>query len=374
MFFEKAFEIFLLYYNSYNLYRCNYIKFIHCSNCLNRLKTPIIKINFENVKEYISMLIFTEDEIKRCVHIDEEVIEEVESAFTDLQTKNVQMPPIMRIDIPENNGEVDIKTAYIPGYEMFALKVSSGFFNNYKIGLPSTGGLMILINALNGQPEALLYDNGYLTDVRTAAAGAVVAKYMANESIGTVGVIGAGAQARYQLIALKQVRHFEEVNVCGRTPKRLSEFKVEMEKTLGVKVNVLSSPEEVVTRSDLVITTTPSSEPVVQHEWVRDGMHITAMGSDAEHKQELDPYILKKANHYVCDVIAQCERLGELRSALEKNIIDNTDQILELGEITSQRINIRNSTSDITVADLTGTGAQDTKIALYAYRKLTEER
>ena len=75
------------------------------------------------------------------------------------------MPPIMRIDIPENNGEVDIKTAYIPGYEMFALKVSSGFFNNYKIGLPSTGGLMILINALNGQPEALLYDNGYLTDV-----------------------------------------------------------------------------------------------------------------------------------------------------------------------------------------------------------------
>ena len=326
------------------------------------------------MKGYIRMLFFTEDEIKRCVHINEEVINEVEAAFTDLKMKDVQMPPIMRVDIPENNGEVDIKTAYIPGYEMFALKVSSGFFNNYKIGLPSTGGLMILINALNGQPEALLYDNGYLTDVRTAAAGAVVAKYMANDSIETVGVIGAGAQARYQLIALKQVRGFKEVNVCGRTPKRLSEFKVEMEKTLGVKVNILFEAEEVVTKSDLLITTTPSSEPVVQHEWVREGMHITAMGSDAEHKQELDPLILKHANFYVCDVIAQCGRLGELRSALEQNVLQNTEQILELGEITSRQKNIRNSKSDITVADLTGTGAQDTKIALYAYKKLTEEK
>src|SRR5690625_1731852 len=191
------------------------------------------------------MLIFTEDEIKRCVQINEEVIEEVEAAFTDLQLKDVQMPPIMRVDIPESNGEVDIKTAYIPGYEMFALKISSGFFDNYKIGLPSTGGLMVLINALNGQPEALLYDNGYLTDVRTAAAGAVVAKYMANETIHTVGVIGAGAQARYQLMALKQVRHFTEVNVCGRTPKRLSEFKMEMEELLDVKINILEEAEEV---------------------------------------------------------------------------------------------------------------------------------
>ena len=320
------------------------------------------------------MLIFTEEEIKRCVHINEEVIEVVEAAFTDLQLKDVQMPPIMRVDIPENNGEVDIKTAYIPGYEMFALKISSGFFNNYKIGLPSTGGLMVLINALNGQPEALLYDNGYLTDVRTAAAGAVVAKYMANESIETVGVIGAGAQARYQLQALRQVRYFNEVNVCGRTPKRLSEFKLEMENTLGVKVNILEEAEAVVKSSDLLITTTPSSEPVVRHEWIPEGMHITAMGSDAEHKQELDPYILKNADYYVCDVIAQCKVLGELRSALEQNVLENTEQIIELGEVTANRKKLRTSKSDVTVADLTGTGAQDTKIALYAYKKLTEEK
>lgn len=320
------------------------------------------------------MVIFTEEEIRRYVQINEEVIEEVEEAFTDLQLKDVQMPPIMRVDIPENNGEVDIKTAYIPGYEMFALKISSGFFNNYKIGLPSTGGLMVLINALNGQPEALLYDNGYLTDVRTAAAGAVVAKYMANDEIKNVGVIGAGAQARYQLEALSKVRDFNEIFVCGRTPKRLSEFKLEMESKLGVKVNVVKEAEEVVRQSDVVITTTPSSEPVIKNEWLHEGLHITAMGSDAQHKQELDPLILKNADHYICDVIAQCEVLGELRSAIEQNVITNKDAITELGEITSKKQKIRTSSKEITVADLTGTGAQDTKIALYAYKKLTEEK
>ena len=164
------------------------------------------------------------------------------------------------------------------------------------------------------------------------------------------------------------------MNVCGRTPKRLSEFKLEMENTLGVKVNILEEAEAVVKSSDLLITTTPSSEPVVRHEWIPEGMHITAMGSDAEHKQELDPYILKNADHYVCDVIAQCKVLGELRSALEQNVLENTEQIIELGEVTANRKKLRTSKSDVTVADLTGTGAQDTKIALYAYKKLTEEK
>src|SRR5690625_1666316 len=319
------------------------------------------------------MLIFTEEEIKKSVQINGEVIREIESAFSDLETKDVEMPPIMRVDIPENNGEVDIKTAYIPGYEMFALKVSSGFFNNYKLGLPSLGGLMILINALNGKPEALLVDNGYLTDVRTAGAGAVAAKHMANDTIEKVGVIGAGAQARYQLKALKHVRNFNEVNVFSRSQRRTLEFKEEIEKTLEVEVNILESAEIVVKSSDLIITTTPTIEPVIQSEWLHPGLHITAMGSDAEHKQELDPHILKNADVLVCDVISQCEVLGELRSAIEHKLLQ-VDRVKELGELTTGKSKGRKSEDDITVADLTGTGAQDTRIALHAYQKLTEKK
>lgn len=318
------------------------------------------------------MKIFTEEEIRANVKIDQMVVKEIESAFTDLYTKDVQMPPIMRVDIPENKAEVDVKTAYIPGYDSFALKVSSGFFNNYKFGLPSTGGLMFLISAINGQPEALLYDNGYLTDVRTAAAGAVAADFLANESIEVVGVIGAGAQARYQLEALQIVRNFEDVYVYSKTKKRVLEFKKEMEEKLDVTVTVKDSVEEVAKESNIIITTTPAEEPVLKSEWIKPGTHITAMGADAPYKQELDPEILQMADVVVCDVIAQCELCGELKYALEARLIDKTT-VKELGQLTSKKNNPRNNKNLITVADLTGTGAQDTKIALYAYKKLLEK-
>jgi len=256
---------------------------------------------------------------------------------------------------------------------MFALKVSTGFFNNYELGLPSTGGLMMLINASNGQPEAILQDNGYLTDIRTAAAGAVGADYLANKSIYKVGVIGAGAQARYQLEALREVRNFQEVFVYSLTEKRLLQFKEEVEGNMNITVTISSNPEMVVKNSDIVITTTPATKPVIQADWLHPGMHITAIGSDAEHKQELDPYIIKQADLYVCDVQKQCAILGELRAALDKGLFSNNDVVVELGQLTSGEREGRKHESDITVLDLTGTGVQDTRIALYAYKKLTEK-
>jgi len=320
------------------------------------------------------MKLFSEDEIREKVKINKEMIDEVAGAFTDLVEKDVRMPPIMRVDIPENNGEMDVKTAYIPGHDMFALKVSTGFFNNYELGLPSTGGLMMLINTNNGQPEAILLDNGYLTDVRTAAAGAVGADHLANKVIKKVGVIGAGAQARYQLEALREVRSFEEVMVYSLTKKRLLEFKQEVEESLDLKVTIAAEPKAVVENSEIVITTTPATEPVIQADWLHPGVHITAMGSDAGHKQELDPKILKQADLYVCDVQKQCAILGELRAALEKGLFSDEDVMIELGELTSMQKKGRQNESDITIVDLTGTGAQDTRIALYAYKKLTEKK
>lgn len=317
------------------------------------------------------MLIFTEEEIRKHVDITEDVIDVVEGAFTDLETKEVEMPPIIHVNIPENNGEVDVKTAYIPGHDMFALKVSSGFFSNYELGLPSASGLMLLISAKTGQPKALLQDNGYLTDVRTAAAGAVASKYMAKETVKNVGVIGAGSQARYQLKALEKVRKFDRVYVYGRTEKRVQEFKEEMVNVLEAEIIVANTPEEVVKNSDIVITTTPSKEPIIKTDWIHPGLHITAMGSDAAQKQELEPEILKEADMYICDVKSQCIKLGELRSAVEKGLMSKDQDVIELGQITSGKVSGRKREDDITVADLTGTGAQDTAIALYAFQKLT---
>lgn len=320
------------------------------------------------------MRIFTEAAIRDQVNINESVLLEIERAFTDLVEKDVQMPPIMRVDIEEHNGEMDAKTAYIPGLDMFALKVSTGFFDNDKLGLPSTGGLMFLMNATNGQPEAVLHDNGYLTDVRTAAAGGVAAKYLAREDLEIVGVIGAGAQARYQLEALRQVRSFSKVRVFSKSAGRLKEFKAEVEEKHGVSVEIVETAEAAVRESDLLITATPATSPLIQKDWIPKGMHITAMGSDAAHKLELDPEIFSLADITVCDVIRQCKECGELRGALEKEVLTDTTNILELGEVTSGGKRLRTSDEQITLVDLTGTGAQDTKIALYAFEKLTGEK
>lgn len=123
------------------------------------------------------MKILTERELRALVPLDLDAIAAVEDAFAALATKPVAMPPILRLDIPEHRGEVDVKTAYVPGLANFAIKISPGFFDNPKLGLPSVNGMMVLLSATTGLVEALLLDNGYLTDVRTAAAGAVAAKH-----------------------------------------------------------------------------------------------------------------------------------------------------------------------------------------------------
>ena len=164
--------------------------------------------------------ILTEADLRALVKLDLEAVDVVESAFRALASGEVIMPPILSMDIPAANGEVDVKTAYIPGFDGFAIKVSPGFFDNPKLGLPSLNGLMILFSAKTGLVEALLLDNGYLTDVRTAAAGAVAARHLAPESVTTAGVIGTGVQARLQIEAAHLVRPFERVLVWGRETRK----------------------------------------------------------------------------------------------------------------------------------------------------------
>ncbi|MCP3030924.1 cyclodeaminase [Halobacillus sp. A1] len=313
------------------------------------------------------MRLYEREEIERVIRLDTHVIHEIETAFSDLTTKNVTMPPIMRIDVPENNGEVDIKSAYIEGKDSFAIKLSSGFFNNPDLGLPSANGMMILLSSITGEPKTIFADNGLLTDLRTAAAGAVAARALSRENSRTAGVIGTGSQARYQLEALVNVRSIEMVYVYGRSAEKAAAYQRDIESRLGLKVEIKNSIEEVVRSSDIVITTTPSTEPIIKSEWLHEGLHITAMGSDAEHKQELEAGVLEQADLFVCDVKEQSLRLGELRSCANQ---DTRDFAVELGEITSGKKSGRANNQQITVCDLTGTGVQDTAIARYVYQLL----
>ncbi|QAS53100.1 cyclodeaminase [Halobacillus litoralis] len=316
------------------------------------------------------MRLFDQKDIDKVIRLDTSLVSIIEDAFTDLVTKQTQMPPIMRVDVPEHNGELDIKSAYIEGDDSFAVKLSSGFFNNSELGLPSANGLMILIDSRTGRPLAVLADEGLLTELRTAAAGAVAAKYCSSENSRKAGIIGTGAQARLQLKALALVRPIESVFVYGRKTDHARSFKVDMEEELGIGVKICNSVKEVVEQSDVVVTTTPSKTPLIYSDWLHPGLHITAMGSDAEHKQELDASVLEKADLVVCDVKAQSMRLGELRSCGQSPVLE---QARELGALTSGRDDGRKSEDQITICDLTGTGVQDTAIARHVYSLLVTE-
>jgi ectoine utilization protein EutC len=321
----------------------------------------------------MQVTILTEAEIRKCVGMDQEAIAVVEEGFTRLANGEVTTPPIMRIDIPEHKGEVDVKTAYVRGLDSFAIKMASGFYENYLLGLPSGSGMMVIFSARTGFPEAVLLDNGYLTNVRTAAAGAVAARYLARERIDTAGVIGSGTQARYQMMALKLVRDFRRLMVYSRNPEHVEQYALEMGPALGVEVVKAGDVETVVRGSDIVVTTTPSRQPYLKAEWLHPGLHITAMGSDAEEKQELYADVLGRADLLVCDLKSQCFRLGELHHGLEEGIISQDQEIIELGELTSGRKPGRRSDEEITICDLTGVGVQDTVIALLAYRRAMEK-
>jgi ornithine cyclodeaminase len=317
--------------------------------------------------------ILTESDLRGIVHLDSDAIDCVEQAFRTLAGGGVVMPPILSMAIEDFHGEVDVKTAYVPGLDSFAIKISPGFFDNPKIGLPSTSGLMTAFSARTGQLQALLLDNGYLTDVRTAAAGGVAAKHLSRPDTSRACIIGTGMQAALQLQALTLVRPITSAVIWGRDAEKADALAARLSGELGIEASASDDLEQAVTSADIIVTTTPSQQPLVRAKWLRPGQHLTAMGSDQDSKNELDPDCLARADLYVPDRLSQTRSLGELRSAIAAGVIEANRGFAELGEIVAGSASGRSSANDITICDLTGTGVQDTAIATFATGRAREQ-
>lgn len=313
--------------------------------------------------------ILTESDLRQLVPLDLRAIDCIEDAFRALATKPVAMPPILRLDIPEHQGEVDVKTAYIPGVDSFAIKISPGFFGNPALGLPSTSGLMVVLSAQTGLVQALLLDNGYLTDVRTAAAGAVAAKHLARRDAQVVAVLGAGMQAEMQLRALAMVRPIASARIWARDHAKAAALAARLD--LGFAISAAATVADAVTGADVILTTTPATTPILPDTLIGAGQHITAMGSDAEHKNEVDPRLIARL-HYVADRLSQTRTLGELHHAIAAGLIAPDADFCELGAVIAGLAPGRTSAAQITLADLTGTGIQDTAIAALALTRARE--
>ncbi len=313
-------------------------------------------------------LVLNSSEIKKCVQLNGQLIPIIEDAFKSLALGKTTMPPILRLDIEKYHGESDVKAAYIDGLDSYAIKVASGFFNNPNLGLPSSNGLMILLDSKTGMLKSVLLDKGYLTDVRTAIAGAIAAKHLSNPESSNVGIIGAGIQAKMQLEALLLVRNIKTAYIWSRDSKKTNTFVKNIKDKINIKIIACESPEQTVNLSEILITCTPSKSPIIKSEWLKKGLHITAMGSDAEMKNELDPKIIKDCDYYIPDSQSQTSILGELNHAIKAGLVSAEKKYNELGSVIINSNLGRSNINDVTVADLTGTGVQDTAIARHTYK------
>ena len=317
----------------------------------------------------------------RAVIKEPEALSSAEKAFQALGIGAVTLPMPMGFDISEVEGEVHVKSAYLKGSPIFAVKIASGFYRNTERGLPSGAGLILVFDASTGFPLALLQDNGYLTDLRTAAAGALAAQLLAPEALDTVAVLGSGVQARFQLRALARVRSWERTVAWSPSAEQVRAYCDEMERELGLPFSAAAGPDEAVRGADLVITVTPSREPLIEADSLLPHATVIAVGSDGPAKRELPTAALARAaagaragararaGKIVVDRLSQCLALGELHHAVEEGTLSADSVHAELGEVLLGRKPGREG-DELIVCDLTGVGAQDAAIAELAWEKL----
>ncbi|MDY8135900.1 hypothetical protein [Aquimarina sp. 2201CG5-10] len=293
-----------------------------------------------------------------------DVVSAMEEGFIKYSNGRTVVPPVAELLFDNPPGDVHIKYGYIKEDDFYCIKIASGFYDNPKIGIPSSQGMMLLFNQKTGQPVAVLLDEGYLTDIRTAAAGALAAKYFAPKNISGIGIIGTGIQAKLQLQYLQHHTPCKNVWVWGRTQKNVEAFKKELKSDF--EINIAKTPAEVAQHCNLIVTTTPAENPLLFSKDIQAGTHITAMGSDTSEKQELDSALLKKADIVISDSIPQSKSRGEVYRATKDNSI-TSGSIIELGKAIQDSSLQRTNENQISIVDLTGVAVQDIMITKAVY-------
>jgi ornithine cyclodeaminase len=310
--------------------------------------------------------LITLDEIRLLLDTDS-LIDEIEAGFVLYSDGKVNVPPVGFMHFDDPPGDVHIKYGSIQEDDYWVLKVASGFYQNPSLGLQASDGVILIFSQHSGALELVLHDRCWLTDMRTAAAGAVAARHLAPQKVDQIGVIGAGVQARMQLEMLCSVVEAKSALIWGRNEEKVGKMIGELESSdallsAGMEVRAVESVQELAETSRLIVTATSAREPVLRADQVQPGTHITAMGSDDDGKQELDVALLGKADRIVADSVSQCSQYGECVHAINAGVI-SLDDIVELGAVVSDSTDGRTSDDQITIADLTGVAVQDIQIA-----------
>lgn len=313
------------------------------------------------------------DQIRSLVDIPQ-LIEDIEAGFVLYARGRVQVPPVGFLHFDDPPGDVHIKYGSVTGGELYVVKMASGFPENPRLGLPVGNGVILVFSQRTGALELVLLDEGWLTDIRTAAAGAVAARHLAPSTVNHLGIVGTGVQAALQLELLQHVVDCRSCFMWGRNPAKVRALIEELEarpdiRAWGVELREAPDIGFLTSRCELIITATAARAPLIRADQVRPGTHITAVGADDRGKQELEAALLGKADVVVADSIRQCIDHGECAHAVEDGAL-SAAAVRELGAVIENPALGRTDEGQITVADLTGVAIQDIQVATMVHRAL----
>jgi alanine dehydrogenase len=315
-------------------------------------------------------LLLTKAEVEPLLDLDE-CIEAVERAFR-MRGEGKARPPGV-LGFPYADGGFHIKAAGLDlSRPYFAMKLNGNFTNNpQRHEMPAIQGIIVLCDAENGFPLAVL-DSIAVTIARTGAATAVAARYLARRASATATICGCGHQGRIQLAAILRVCPIRRVFAFDADPARARLFAEELGPAANIEIRAVEDLSSALRESDVCVTCTPSRRPFVRLEDIAPGTFVAAVGADSPDKQELDPRLLA-ASKLVVDVREQCAEIGELHHALDLGLLRREAVHAELSDLAAGTRPGRESASEITVFDSTGTALQDVAAAALVYEKALRE-
>lgn len=315
------------------------------------------------------LLLLNEDELRQTITISEGV-EAIKQALTASAEGHMNMPGNFSLHLPKVAGQVNIEGTYFSKSPYYVIKVDSHFKENPKISLPTENGVLLVFDATTGLPAAIMIDNGYLTNLKIGAAGALAASCLANRSIGKVAVIGASKQAFIQLKSLTVVRAMEEVWVWDASPLQADNYVRHMVEDHDLNIRLASTPQDAVEQADIVIAAAEGNQQLIKADWLKPGVHITSSALDHYRtKQNLELGVWQSADIIIVDDLEQCIQYGEFYHAQRAGVIHHTEISGELNSLIGGQIPGRSRPDQITIADITGIGSYDTALATLALEK-----
>jgi len=316
----------------------------------------------------LEILWLTEEDTKSLLAMDD-AIDAVQEAFLEHGLDKTQMPPKPYLYFPKYNGDLRTMPAYLEALDMAGVKIVNVHTKNPKKGLPTVMALMVLNSPKTGAPISIMGAT-YLTSMRTGAAGAVAAKLLARQESKIVGLVGAGVQARTQLLGLSRIFKIDQVIVSDRSLESARAFEKDSKTFLECDYSPTANPEEAC-HCDILVTATPARQPVIRESWIKPGTHINAIGADAKGKQELQSTLTRNSK-VVVDDLSQAVHSGEVNVPISEGVMRQEDIYAQIGEILAGRKPGRISREEVTIFDSTGLGIHDVAAGFVIYKRALE--